>query len=77
MTKRFLSSEGRVSIESLFLWRIRFITEIDGSVEGGDVYFPKLDLHEWETEIKEKYLPDLKNKFGMTFKVLHRKKISC
>ena len=51
-----------------------YLTEIDGSVEGGDVYFPKLDLHEWETEIKEKYLPDLKNKFGMTFKVLHRKK---
>ena len=54
-----------------------YLTEIDGSVEGGDVYFPKLNLHEWETEIKEKHLPDLKNKFGMTFKVLHRKKISC
>ena len=51
-----------------------YLTEIDGSVEGGDVYFPKLDLHEWEIETKEKYLPDLKNKFGMTFKVLHRKK---
>ena len=54
-----------------------YLTEIDGSVEGGDVYFPKLDLHEWEIEIKEKHLPDLKNKFGMTFKVLHRKNISC
>ena len=32
-----------------------YLTEIDGSVEGGDVYFPKLDLHEWETEIKEKF----------------------
>ena len=51
-----------------------YLTEIDGSVEGGDVYFPKLDLHEGEIETKEKYLPDLKNKFGMTFKVLHRKK---
>tara|TARA_Y100001970_G_scaffold251764_1_gene324934 strand:- start:98 stop:604 length:507 start_codon:yes stop_codon:yes gene_type:complete len=54
-----------------------YLTEIDCSVEGGDVYFPKLDLHEWEIEIKEKYLPDLKNKFGMTFKVLHKKKITC
>ncbi len=26
VTKRFLSLEGRVSIESLFLWRIRFIS---------------------------------------------------
>ena len=51
-----------------------YLTEIDCSVEGGDVYFPKLDLYEWEIETKEKYLPDLNNKFGMTFKVLHRKK---
>ena len=54
-----------------------YLTEIDASVKGGDVYFPKLDLDEWEIEIKEKYLPDLKNKFGMTFKVLHKKKITC
>ena len=33
-----------------------YLTEIDGSVEGGDVYFPKLDLHEWEIETEEKYL---------------------
>ena len=51
-----------------------YLTEIDASIEGGDVHFPKLDLREWEIEIKEKYLPDLKNKFGMTFKVLNRKK---
>ena len=61
--------------ESIPLANKIYLTEIDGSVKGGDVYFPKLDLNDWEIELKEKHLPDLKNKFGMTFKVLHRKRV--
>ena len=51
-----------------------YLTEVEGAVGGGDVYFPKLDLDEWRIEVKEKYSPDSENKFGMTFKLLHRKK---
>ncbi|MFK7808130.1 MAG: dihydrofolate reductase [Saprospiraceae bacterium] len=49
-----------------------YLTEVDLEVEGA-VYFPEIDLSEWELISEESHEPDEKNEMAYTFKVLERK----
>ena len=49
-----------------------YLTEVDLEVDG-TVYFPEINLEEWELTTTESHLPDEKNKHAYTFKVLNRK----
>ena len=69
----FIIGGESVYRESIPLADKIYLTEVEGAVNGGDVYFPRLDLNDWRIEIQGKYPSDSENQFGMIFKILHRK----
>jgi len=50
-----------------------YLTEVDLEVEGA-VFFPTIDLAEWELVSEEAHEADEKNKMAYTFKIFERKK---
>ena len=70
----FIIGGESVYRESIPLADKIYLTEVEGTVNGGDVYFPRLELNDWRIEIQEKHPSDSENQFGMIFKILHRKK---
>ncbi len=50
-----------------------YLTEIGEEFES-DVFFPDLDMSQWETINENHFPPDEKNKHAMTIKILIRKK---
>jgi len=50
-----------------------YLTEVDLEVKG-DIFFPSIDLNNWNLIKETKNLADEKNEYDYTFKVLERKK---
>ena len=48
-----------------------YITEIDATFQG-DTWFPPLNLDAWKLKHGEHHLPDEKNRYPYTFKILER-----
>ena len=71
-TEVFVIGGETVYLESLpFAGRI-YMTEIAGVVDG-DVFFPAVDLSEWDEVIIATHVPDFQHEYGFSFKVLNRK----
>ena len=49
-----------------------YLTEVETNIWDGDVYFPEIDLKEWEIKTVARYSPDPQHKYGFSFKVLER-----
>ncbi|BDD03692.1 dihydrofolate reductase [Aureibacter tunicatorum] len=63
---------GNIYAQTLSKVNTIYLTEIDGNFEG-DVYFPELELSEWNIEEREDFQPDDKNKHAYSFLKLVRK----
>lgn len=70
-TEAFIIGGGQIYAQSVDLWDKLYLTEVDLAVEG-DVFFPEIDMTQWEVLSEEKHSKDEKNDFDYTFKVLKR-----
>ncbi|MEO6039551.1 MAG: type 3 dihydrofolate reductase [Saprospiraceae bacterium] len=71
-TEAFIIGGGQLFEESLELWDKIYLTEIDLETEG-DTFFPVLDPADWQERWQEAHLPDDKNEWAFTFRILERK----
>lgn len=68
----FIIGGGKIFEQSLHLIEKIYLTEVIAHVVG-DIYFPELDMDEWQIASSEFYEADDKNEFPMRFEVLQRK----
>ena len=68
----FIIGGGEIYRETADLWDRIYVTEVDLEVPG-DVFFPAINPEEWEEIWSETHLPDEKNEWAFTFRVLERK----
>jgi dihydrofolate reductase len=67
----FIIGGGQIYDQTKELWDKLYITEVDLDVEG-DVYFPTLDMSEWELISEEQHLKDDKNEYNYIFKIYQK-----
>lgn len=67
----FIIGGGEVYRETLDLCDRLYITEVDLAVEG-DTFFPEIQAEEWREVWREAHLPDEKNEWPYTFRLLER-----
>ena len=70
-TEAFIIGGGEIYKQSVALWDKLYLTEVDLDTEG-DVFFPELDMSEWQLVSKEHHTKDEKNEFDYIFKVFER-----
>jgi dihydrofolate reductase len=70
-TEAFIIGGGQIYAQSMDLCDKLYLTEVDLTVDG-DIFFPALDMNQWELISEEKHNKDDKNDFDYTFKVLKR-----
>ena len=70
-TEAFIIGGGQIYRDSMDLWDKVYLTEVDMEVEG-DVFFPVLDPAEWRETWRETHVPDAKNEWTYTFRILER-----
>lgn len=70
-TEAFIIGGGQIYTQSMDLCDKLYLTEVDLTVDG-DIFFPPLDMNQWELISEEKHNKDDKNDFDYTFKVLKR-----
>lgn len=69
----FIIGGGEIYKQSVPFWDRLYITEVDLEVDG-DVFFPDVDMEEWNLVSSESHSKDEKNEYDYTFKVYERKK---
>jgi dihydrofolate reductase len=67
----FILGGGEIYRESADLWDRIYKTEVDLTVEG-DTFFPETDPAVWQEIWREAHLPDEKNRWAYTFRLLER-----
>ena len=70
----FVIGGGRVYAETIGLADRLYVTEIDTAIEGGDTFFPEIDLAIWSEVSKERHDADKNNQYGYSFVVYERRK---
>jgi len=70
----FIIGGGQIYKESIPYWDKIYLTEVDIDIEG-EVYFPDVDLSDWELLSSESHPPNEKNEYGYTFKVFKNKSV--
>ena len=68
----FILGGGIIFAQSMHLIEKIYLTEVISEVVG-DIYFPELDINEWDILSSEYFDADDKNEFPMRFDVLVRK----
>ena len=68
----FIIGGGKIFEQSMHLIEKIYLTEVISHIVG-DIYFPELDMDEWQITSSEFFEADDKNAFPMRFDVLHRK----
>ena len=68
----FIIGGGKIFDQSLHFIEKIYLTEVISHVVG-DIYFPELDMEEWDVASSEFFEADDKNEFPMRFQVLLRK----
>jgi len=67
----FIIGGGTIYEQTQMIWDKLYLTEVDLKAEG-DIFFPKLDMSEWDFISSEEHKKDDKNKFDHVFKVYQR-----
>ena len=70
-TEAFIIGGGQIYAQTEPFWDKIFWTEVELEVEG-DVFFPEIKANEWREVFSEKHLPDAKNEWAFTFKILEK-----
>lgn len=68
----FIIGGGTIYEQSISLWDKLYLTEVDLEVENPDVFFPQIDVKDWQLISEEGKKKDEKNKYNYTFKVYQR-----
>ena len=71
-TEAFIIGGGEIYKQSVDLWDKLYLTEVDLDTEG-DIFFPELDMTQWQLVSEEQHNKDEKNEFDYVFKVFERK----
>ncbi len=70
----FIIGGGEVYRQAMPQAHRLYLTYIDVTVEGGDVFFPEFDDNNWQLIKEEAHSKDEKNAYDYTFVVLERKR---
>jgi len=68
----FILGGGKIFAQSMHLIEKIYLTVVISEV-AGDIYFPEIDMNDWEVVSSEFFEADDKNEFPMRFDVLLRK----
>lgn len=68
----FIIGGGTIYEQTADLWDKLYLTEVDLKVEG-DIYFPALDMDQWNLTSEEAHKADDKNEHNYVFKIYERK----
>jgi dihydrofolate reductase len=68
----FIIGGGQIYQQTEDLWDKLYLTEVDVHVQG-DIYFPEINLAEWDLVSEESHHKDEKNEYDYCFKVLTRR----
>jgi len=67
----FIIGGGQIYDQTAELWDKLYLTEVEVKAEG-DVFFPTINLDEWQIISEKKCLAEEKNEYNYTFKILER-----
>lgn len=70
-TEAFIIGGGQIYRQSLEFWDKIYLTEVDLDTPG-DVFFPEIRADDWRETFSEKHLPDEKNEWSFTFRILEK-----
>jgi len=70
-TEAFIIGGGEIYRASADQWDRVYLTEVDLDTDG-DVFFPELPPEEWTEIFREHHLPDEKNEWAYTFKIIEK-----
>ncbi len=68
----FIIGGGKIFAQSMHLIEKIYLTEVISDI-AGDIYFPQIDMNEWQVASSGFFEADDKNEFPMRFDVLQRK----
>ena len=68
----FILGGGKIFAQSMHLIEKIYLTTVISEV-AGDIYFPQIDMNEWQVASSASFEADDKNEFPMRFDVLQRK----
>ncbi len=71
-TEAFIIGGGQIYEQTTDLWDRLYLTEVELDVHG-DVYFPELDMSQWNLVSREDHDRDAKNEYDYSFKIFERK----
>jgi dihydrofolate reductase len=71
-TEAFIIGGGEIYRQTAHLWDRIYLTEVDLNVEG-DVFFPEIDLSNYQLTFEEAHKADEKNEFDYVFKIYEKK----
>jgi dihydrofolate reductase len=74
-TEVFICGGGKIYEQTMDLWDKIYYTEVDVIVEGGDTFFPPLNLATWELSTSDSHKKDEKNEYDYSFNLYLRKEI--
>jgi len=66
-TEAFIIGGGEIYRQSMPFWDRLYLTRVDAAIEGGDAFFPQIDIDEWEIVASQAFPADEKNEFSYTF----------
>ncbi len=68
----FIIGGGEIYNQSQNYWTDLYITWVDTQLEG-EIYFPNVNLKEWELKDEQKFIKDIKNQYNYSFCKYNRK----
>ncbi len=68
----FVIGGGQIYQQTMPFLDKLYLTDVELEVPDGDVFFPKTDPSEWRQIFGEKHLPDEKNEWPFTFRILEK-----
>ena len=70
----FIIGGGTLYRQAINLVNFLYLTRVHTTIENGDVFFPELDMNQWEVTSSTDFKADADNDFDTTFMILRRKR---
>ena len=70
----FIIGGGTIYRQAINLVNFLYLTKVHTIIEDGDVFFPELDMNQWEVTSSTDFKADADNDFDTTFMILRRKR---
>lgn len=70
----FIIGGGTIYRQAINLVNFLYLTRVHTIIEDGDVFFPELDMNQWEVISSTDFKADADNDFNTTFMILRRKR---